>query len=219
MPINVSDLVSEMEGILDDEHKQFWTPNDYRRHINQALRLSFGWIYSANEALFLEPETITVSSGAVTAETILFTLPLRTVFVSHYTNTRYQEDLRHFDFRPRFEGGNESCVLSPLKDYLVGLPNLVMSKAFTSPGTIHLWVKKFPNRILDNTGSIPVPEFFFDLILEVALHYARRKDTNPEKETNIHWAREQCLQMAKLQIGFPTAFKVDWDNLYDSGDL
>lgn len=220
MSIKISDLLSEMEGLLDDEHKQYWEANDYRRHINQAVRLAFGWLYTANEAIFLEPATITVDATAVSTEQITFPLPARTLFVSHYDNQKYEGARGGFDFKPIFLGSaGDSCKLKPLEDYLVGLPNLIMSRAFQSEGTIALWVKKFPERVVDNTGEIALPEFFFDLLLEIGLHYARRKDRNPEKETSIVWAREQCLQMAKLQIGFPTAFKVDWDNLPDSGDL
>jgi len=219
MSIQTADLTSEMEGLLDDERKDFWEPSDYRKHINQALRTCYGWVARANEFLFLELGTITIDSNAVTNGTLIFTLPERAMYVSHFCNQKSSSSTKGFDFRPLWKpasGDNSTLIL--FTDYMIGLPNIVFNTAFTTTGDVDLWHKKFPARVTENDATIAVPEVMFDFLLEMAMFYAKRKDENPEEETNLVFHRDQVLDMLKTQDGYPEELKVDWDNLADSGD-
>ena len=153
--ISTKDLISEMEGLLNDEKKEYWESSDYRKHINQALRTCYGWVARANEFLFLESVSITVDASAVTDGTVIFALPARTIYVSHFCNKTYDTSAIGFDFRPEWapgSGGSSKLIL--FTHYMIGLPNIILNTAFDSIGDINLLVKKFPARITENDATI-----------------------------------------------------------------
>lgn len=220
MAISISDLLGEVESLLDDEHKQYWEEADKRRYINVALRTCFLWVARANEFLFLEKDSIAVDATAVTNGTLIFTLPDRTFYVSHYLSKRFFSETCRFNFMPRWVPDSGDPVwLSLDVDYLIGLPRLIIPTAYTVTGDIELWVKKMPARVKTNTGTIDVPDVMYDFIMEMVLFYAYRKDGNPEQQTNLVLHRDQCLDILKTQDGFPEVMGYDWENLVDSGDL
>lgn len=209
-----------MESLLDDEHKQYWEEPDKRRYANIALRTCYLWVARANEFLFLEKGSITVDQTAVDDETLIFTLPARTFYVSHFLSKSHPSDSQGFDFRPIWiPGTGDSSSLRVEKDYLIGLPSIIFSGPFSATGTIDLWTKRLPARVTQNTGTILVPEVMFDFLLEMMLFYAHRKDEIPEEQNNLVMHRDQCLDILKTQEGFPEALGFNWDNLPDSGDL
>lgn len=209
-----------MESLLDDEHKQYWDEHDKRRYVNQAVRTCTLWVARANEFLFLESGVITIDQDAVDDETLFFPLPDRTFYLSHYLSRYSDSQTDYFDFRPLWvPGAGDSCRLHLLRDYRVGLPNVIFAGPFTSTGEVQIWVKKLHPRITQNSGTINVPDVMFDFLLEMSLFYAHRKDEIPEEQTNLTLHRDQCLDILKTQEGFPETMGYNWDNLPDSGDL
>lgn len=219
MSIKINELMNEFRTLIVDEPPKHWKDHHLRNHLNQGLRFAWGWLSRATETIFLEKQTITITQANVDAKDTIYPLEANSIFVSNYCNKDYEQSSKGFDFRPKLITSSDESVLIYKMDYLVPLPNIMLSQAPTETGSIELWAKKFPTRITKDTQILAYPEVMFDPILELAIFYAKRRDENPEDDNFIVQQLDQTLDLMRTTGGYPSGFEPDWYNVYDSGDL
>lgn len=178
MSIDIADLVSEVRSDLDEQDPKFWQNADIINALNRALRHAYKFWYRASEFTFLEEESITIDQTAVDNETKTFTLPARTQYVSSW-HRLYPNWGVEVDKRPYFIPDSNTDVethYALVAHYQIHGNTIVFNTPFAETGTLKLWVKKLPARITSLSGTISLPEFLMDSLVQATIFFAYRKD-------------------------------------------
>lgn len=225
MSIQIEDVISEVRTELDEKNPKFWESADIKNALNRALRHAYKFWYRASEFIFLEEESITVTQTNVDNEDTVFALPARTIYVSSWHRV-YPSWGVNVDKRPRFipdSSTDTETYYELVPHYQIQGNSIIFNDPFKEPGTIKLWVKKMPARITAEVGTIDLPYFLMDSLVQATIFFAFRKD---DVGVDFHSSEKKLLNerliddldVLRAMHGTPTQIGGGFPRP-DSGDL
>lgn len=202
--INIAELITNARGILDEEYPSFFQPYHLLQGINYAQEYAYLFVADATEYFGLKRGTITITQTNVNNGDTTYPLPSRTFYISDYYDEYREEDLR-----PKL--GNTTLRL--FLDYSTDGSNIVLKQAPTTPTTLTFHYKSLPPRINEQTGTIDLPDFFFNALLELTVFHCMRRDENirPEQDGLIKSTLLQLRQTIINLHGKPRTWRVYWN--------
>lgn len=201
MSINVNDLITYTRDFLESEDPNgYWTDPMLVRFLNMALDWSYMKLSKANEFFGLTKTTVTVTAGTTSVD-----LPDGCIYVSDYKDAELS-----IDFRP-YVSEDARFVLE--RDYYIANDQFNFHTTDTVNRVVTLWVKNLPARITSPTGTISLGRYWFNLLSELMIFYAKRRDENVSPETDhvINSMFKEVRRTINTMSGSVRTFQIRYD--------
>ncbi len=200
MSINVNDLISYSRDLLEEENPNYWTNVMLFRFTNLALTWSYMQLAKANEFYGLTKTTITILAEALNVD-----LPDGCIYVSDYHDPRLE-----IDFRP-FISNDNKLILE--RDYYIANDQFTVHTTDTADRVVTVHVKNLPALITSVTGTISIARYWFPLLVELILFYAKRRDENlqPEQDPIIKSMMREVRRTINTMSGSVRNYEVRYD--------
>lgn len=171
--INIEEIINYSREILKESDDGAYSNTELAHWLNIAVEWVYPRLTDVSEFRGLQKSTLTtISSGSRSAP-----LPSRTIYVS-----QYREEVKDLDLRPKIK--QTGSHLNVINNYFIDGDNLVLTEDASGDYDIEIWHKSMPARIMQPTGTLAVPDRWFNLLATVMMFYAQIKEENVRPETN-----------------------------------